>query len=147
MLLVALFCLGLPVIQARLRLGDHLPGFAEQLKAGFPRPSGLALGFAILLLLVIVAGLILSTDPDVFPAFLGMLVILGLALFFRAWAREFLFLMTLDDSRFPGRFDKAIWALVLIALPPVGLFLFRSYREVRWPEALASKPEPVRDLF
>jgi hypothetical protein len=53
------------------------------------------------------------------------------------WVREFLFLMALRDEDLPGRFDKPIWAAVLIVLPPLGLYLFRSYRHSHWPE-----PEP-----
>jgi hypothetical protein len=53
------------------------------------------------------------------------------------WVREFLFLMALRDDDLPGRFDKPIWAAVLIALPPLGLFLFRLHRLAHWPE-----PEP-----
>lgn len=53
------------------------------------------------------------------------------------WVREFLFLMALRDEDLPGRFDKPIWAAVLILLPPLGLYLFRSHRLAHWPE-----PEP-----
>lgn len=94
--------------------------------------------------LVLVAAAILIHEPELFGAFLGFLVILGLALFVRAWGREFMFLMTREDSDFPGHLDKAMWAAVLIALPPVGLLTFRAYREARWPEP-AAKPEAARD--
>src|SRR5258707_10348541 len=58
------------------------------------------------------------------PLFLAIAV--GLILFASAWVREFQFLMALRDDDLPGRFDKPIWAFVLIALAPFGLFLFRS---------------------
>jgi hypothetical protein len=66
------------------------------------------------------------------PQFLA--VALALILFASAWLREFQFLMTLKDDDLPGRFDKPIWAFVLIGLAPFGLFLFRSYRLAHWPE-------------
>jgi len=50
-----------------------------------------------------------------------------------AWLRQFGFLMQLGDDAFPGRFDKLIWALLLIVLPPVGVLAFWSYREAHWP--------------
>jgi hypothetical protein len=71
------------------------------------------------------------------PQFLA--VALGLILFASAWVREFQFLMTLGDDDLPGRFDKPIWAFVLIGLAPFGLFLFRSYRLAHWPEP---RPKP-----
>jgi hypothetical protein len=66
------------------------------------------------------------------------LLILGaLALLIVAWLREFSFLMRLGDDAFPGRFDKPIWAALLILLPPVGVLTFWSYRKAHWPEAKA----------
>ena len=81
------------------------------------------------------------------PAALLLLATFGLAAFFfaRAWLREFTFLMRADDDAFHGRNDKLIWAILLIVVSPVGLYLFRSYRLAHWPEA---KPtSPVHDLF
>jgi hypothetical protein len=56
-------------------------------------------------------------------------------LFARNWLREFSFLMGVDDSAFPGHHDKLIWALLLIVLPPVGVYLFRAHRRAYWPES------------
>jgi hypothetical protein len=79
------------------------------------------------------------------PQFLA--IALALILFASAWVREFQFLMTLRDDDLPGRFDKPIWAFVLIGLAPFGLFLFRSYRLAHWPEPKAEpKPNPVSEL-
>jgi hypothetical protein len=72
------------------------------------------------------------------PQFLA--IALALILFASAWVREFQFLMTLRDDDLPGRFDKPIWAFVLIGLAPFGLFLFRSYRLTHWPEP---RPKPA----
>ena len=67
-----------------------------------------------------------------------LLIVVGIAIAFTvAWVREFLFLMSLRDEDLPGRFDKPIWAAVLIFLAPLGLILFRSHRLAHWPE-----PEP-----
>lgn len=75
----------------------------------------------------------------------GFLVLLAclfiFALFLRAWRREFLFLMSLRDDDFPGRFDKPIWAVMLTTLPPIGLWCFRSYHVAHWPEP---SPSPRR---
>ena len=52
------------------------------------------------------------------PQFLAILA--GVAvLFASAWVREFQFLMALGDDDLPGRFDKPIWAFVLIGLAAV----------------------------
>jgi hypothetical protein len=61
--------------------------------------------------------------------------------FASAWLREFRFLMHLSDDVFPGQNDKLIWAILLIVLPPVGLWLFQSYREAHWPETKPSSTE------
>lgn len=87
------------------------------------------------------------------PKFLGFCMFLGALLlvvfFLQTWQREFLFLMSLRDEAFPGRHDKLIWAVLLTAAAPIGLWFFRSYRRLHWP---APKPEPiygrtVSDLF
>jgi hypothetical protein len=67
-----------------------------------------------------------------------LLALLVLAWFVRAWCREFVFVMGLRDDDFPGRNDKLLWAVVLLVMAPIGVWLFRSYRLVHWPE-----PKPV----
>jgi hypothetical protein len=69
------------------------------------------------------------------PLFLAAAVVLAVVLFARAWLREFGFLMGVDDSAFPGRNDKLIWAMLLIVLPPLGVYLFRAHRRAYWPES------------
>lgn len=78
------------------------------------------------------------------PVYLTLLVLLALAV--RAWRHEFLLLMALRDEDLPGRFDKLIWASVLLLVPPVGIWLFRSYREAHWPELAPVKGKPVSDF-
>ena len=79
------------------------------------------------------------------------LVVVGIAVGFTvAWVREFLYLMALRDEDLPGRFDKPIWAAVLIFLAPLGLFLFRSHRLAHWPEPEPKPrvaPDVARDLL
>lgn len=66
-----------------------------------------------------------------------------------AWLHEFLFLMSLTDDSFPGRFDKLTWGLALILLGPLGLWAFRQYRAEHWPESVlepfSAKPAMPRD--
>ncbi len=64
----------------------------------------------------------------------------------RAWLREFLFLMGVDDSAFPGHHDKLIWAVLMIVLPPVGVYLFRAHRRAYWPESDAKSAQVADEL-
>jgi hypothetical protein len=83
-------------------------------------------GLAVMALMLFVAAL---------PLFLAVAAVFAVVLFARAWLREFSFLMGVDDSAFPGHHDKLIWALLLIVLPPVGVYLFRAHRRAYWPES------------
>ncbi len=67
-------------------------------------------------------------------------------LFARNWLREFSFLMSVDDSAFPGHHDKLIWAVLLIVLPPVGLYLFRAHRRAYWPDSDAKAAQVADEL-
>jgi len=93
---------------------------------------------AILGLLVLVVMLNADHGPRGEMNVMAVLALLVLGAFFYVWRREFVFLMSLRDDDFPGRFDKPIWAAVLVALAPIGFWLFRSYRLAHWPEP---KPE------
>src|SRR5262245_48492541 len=55
-----------------------------------------------------------------------LLSLLVLSWFVRAWCNEFVRLMNLRDDDFPGRNDKLIWALVLLAFAPISVWFFRS---------------------
>ena len=88
-------------------------------------------------LLILAALLILPALPFV----LALAVVAAIVLFARAWLREFTYLMRLRDDVFPGHNDKLIWAMLLIVLPPVGAWLFQTYREAHWPEAKPGKSE------
>ena len=123
---------------------EQVKGWVRQVGAwaNHAEPWQLFLAFIVgLLATQTVAALLLA------PAVLLLLVTFGLAgfSFARAWLREFTFLMRVDDDAFHGRNDKLIWAILLIVVSPVGLYLFRSYRLIQWPEA---KPiSPAHDLF
>jgi hypothetical protein len=69
------------------------------------------------------------------PLFFLLAALAALVMFARTWLREFAFLMGVDDSAFPGRSDKLIWAILLIVLPPVGIYLFRAHRRAHWPDS------------
>lgn len=101
----------------------------------------------------LVAGLglivILHDEPEFGQFLLLVATVLLVVFFLRTWQREFLFLMDQRDDAFPGRHDKLIWAALLVTAAPIGLWFFRSYRRLHWPEP---KPEPIHghtvsDLF
>ncbi len=70
-----------------------------------------------------------------------LISLLVLAWFVRNWRNEFVLLMGLRDDDFPGRNDKLIWAILLVAFAPLSIWFFRSYRLAHWPE-----PEPALEL-
>jgi hypothetical protein len=85
-------------------------------------------------MLIALAALVLRT------AFPLVLLAGGIVVFFAiSWLREFRFLVHLSDDAFPGQNDKLIWAILMIVLPPVGVWLFHSYREAHWPETKAGE--------
>ncbi|WP_435008922.1 hypothetical protein P12x_000174 [Tundrisphaera lichenicola] len=109
------------------------PSIAEQIGEGFRwavdrlrQAEGWQLALLALALVLLL---------PVVPVVLLLVIVAALVLFGRAWVREFAYLMRLRDDAFPGQHDKLIWAILLIVLPPVGAWLFGSYREVHWPEA------------
>ncbi len=93
----------------------------------------------VALLVMVFTGLAAGPREGRSLVILAALIILGLL--FHTWRQEFLFLMGLRDDDFPGRHDKLVWAVMLTALAPVGLWSFRSYRLSHWPEP---KPDPDR---
>jgi hypothetical protein len=85
----------------------------------------------------------------------GLLMVAVLLTYLAFWIHEFLFLMNLTDQDFPGRYDKPIWAAVLIVLGPLGLWVFHRYRVATWLEPAAAggtsapsaKPASLHELF
>jgi hypothetical protein len=92
-----------------------------------------AVGLAALVFMALNAG---PHESGFFTFIICMLILAG---FLGAWRHEVLFLMSLKDDELPGRHDKILWAILLFALAPVGVWFFRSYRLTHWPE-----PEPAR---
>lgn len=62
------------------------------------------------------------------------------------WIGEFVALMRISDTMFPGRYDKLVWSLLMIVLPPVGAIAFWIYRQQGSIDGAAAgampKPEP-----
>ena len=61
------------------------------------------------------------------------------------WIREIVILMALRDDELPGRFDKPIWAFLLLALPPVGMIAFRCHRASTRNASFAPQAKPKVD--
>ncbi len=104
--------------------------------------------WSVALLLYGLALVALFLDRDaVRNGLFHLLLAVGVVLVFLAfWVRELLVLMALRDDELPGRFDKPIWALLLIALPPVGLVAFRCHRAAKFrpePGPLAKPKSPI----
>lgn len=95
---------------------------------------------------VILLALVVDTRRSELNLVLGILAVFAVVMAIE-WNREFGFLMRLPDDAFPGHNDKLIWAILLIVLPPVGLWLFRSHRLSHWPESKAAKPSGFEELF
>ncbi|MHC5544069.1 hypothetical protein ACYOEI_38070 [Singulisphaera rosea] len=102
---------------------------------------------------ILLSGLLFATftsGPNGGPyLFLAGLFVVGF--FAWSWRQEFLHLMSLRDEEFAGKYDKLVWALLLIAMPPVGLWFFRASPLARRPEparaATTAKPMTARDFF
>jgi hypothetical protein len=85
--------------------------------------------------LVIICGLffaMMTARQPIVPFYL--IVLLVLSLFLKIWRDEFVFLMGRNDSDFPGRHDKLVWVVALLVFAPAGVWFFRTYRLVHWPE-------------
>jgi hypothetical protein len=76
---------------------------------------------AIALIAMLLAFLNSSPGDQGFIAFIVALLILGLVL--KIWRDEFLFLMSLSDDEFPGRYDKLVWIGMLTVFAPIGIVL------------------------
>lgn len=153
--LIAMFAVSIVAYQMLKWLGDESAGVSywKWLGDRFRQVHLWQVGLAIA---IFAGAMALARLPE------GIMTVLlfGLALaLWRSWRREFVFLMSLDDSSFPGRFDKIIWVIFFALLPPVGTFAFRSYRLHHWPESERSdargtteqanhaKPKAAGDYF
>ncbi len=138
---VASIAFGMVILLARPRVSSLLP-------------SGRAIGAALKDLIrpwplaflaygLVVFGLCLDSQAarSGWPQFLVGLGVVAAMLV--VWIREIVILMAVRDDELPGRFDKPIWAFLLIALPPVGVIAFRCHRASARRTSFAphSKPE------
>ncbi len=83
----------------------------------------------------------------ILPAALALAILALMLAFVAAWVHDFVTLMRLEDEVFPGRYDKAIWALLLIVLPPIGMLAFWSYRKLHGFETKRRPFDIFRDLL
>lgn len=81
--------------------------------------------------------LMLQSGPGDAREILVFLVLAALVMMLIFWVRELVTLMGLGDEAFPGRHDKILWFLLLVALPPIGMVAFSVFRRAYWP---AEKP-------
>ena len=44
------------------------------------------------------------------------------------WCKEFIFMMALGDSDYPGRYDKTLWFITFFILSVFAPFLFRGWK-------------------
>jgi hypothetical protein len=123
-----LLVLSLIVLVFLLAAAAHRPGFAPV--ESWVRKLGFWKLYPLLLVGLVIGLGMMTGDPTV-GFVIGLVV--GLVGFVVTWLRQFTFLMQLGDGDFPGRYDKLIWAALLVALPPVGVLTFWSYREAHWP--------------
>ena len=49
------------------------------------------------------------------------------------WCKEFILMMALGDSDYPGRYDKTLWFITFIIFSIVAPFLFRGWKKLSIP--------------
>ena len=59
---------------------------------------------------------------DIFLLLISIIII-----FF--WYKEFVFMMALEDSDYPGKKDKILWFIVFFVFPFLAPFLFRTWKK------------------
>jgi hypothetical protein len=96
----------------------------------------LAIVLAMLVPSVLSIAMFLGPDGGV------VLVLAALSGLAFLWFRELLGLMAMSDDAFPGRFDKVLWFVLLVLLPPVGLAAFATFRRSFWA---VEKPAPGQE--
>ena len=120
-------CLLLSVVVAVLR-----PDFYHAMLRWFTRgqmtwPQRISPWQAVLALWVIAGLGLFGIFESHWPPFMvAMVTVIGL--FLLVWARELGALMQAGDDAFPGRFDKPLWVLLFLVVPPGGVVLFRWFR-------------------
>lgn len=75
------------------------------------------------------------TLPSLGSVSLMLLIALGMF-----WVTEFVQLMLLGDSAFPGRFDKVLWGAAFMIVIPFAPFAFYLWKSARLAELSAAQP-------
>ncbi len=78
-----------------------------------------------------------NPERDNGMSFLSLIVFLALAYF---WCRQFIDLMLMPDSDFPGKYDKILWVLAFCAL-----FFLTPFAFVFWKQSYLVTRKPRKD--
>jgi hypothetical protein len=119
------------VALAVARAIDRPSWILDRLRSGWRRLMRINL-WHVMAVVALLALLLATAEAPGYWLMLGGFALL--VVFSRAWIRQLTFLMSLRDEDFPGRFDKLVWAFLLVALAPIGYWAFRAYRDTHWPE-------------
>lgn len=90
------------------------------------------------------AGALVLLAIVLLPFALVVVAVCAILAMIGAWIVEFVRLMRLPDHFFPGRFDKLVWTVVMVALPPIGLIAFWLFRRGYWGDRL---PETGPEVY
>jgi hypothetical protein len=124
------------------RLIDHPAAISERFRWVFQRIKRINLWHVMAA--VAILALATAEAPALWLIFGGIALLVAFA---RAWMREVTFLMSLRDEDFPGRSDKLVWVFLLVVMAPVGFWVFRSFRESRWPAPKAAVETETDQAF
>lgn len=124
--------IALSLILSVVVVAVYRPDFHQSLLRWFVRgpmtwPSRLGPWQAVLALWVIATVGLFVLFESHWPPFM-VATVTAIGLFLLVWARELGVLMQAGDDAFPGRFDKPLWVLLFLVVPPVGVVLFRGFR-------------------
>jgi hypothetical protein len=91
----------------------------------------------------IVFGLVGAAAVLLLPAVLGLLLAVAVLAVVLLWIREFVRLMSMSPAVFPGRHDRWVWIVLMLAVPPVGLVAFWMFRRGREEEGAPRVDKPA----
>ena len=58
-----------------------------------------------------------------------LMLLASICFFLAIWYPQFIFMMVLSDSDFPGKADKILWFIAFLVIPYLAPFLFRSWQK------------------
>ena len=58
----------------------------------------------------------------------SLLLLIAIVALIVIWCKEFIFMMALGDSDYPGRYDKTLWFITFFILSVFAPFLFRGWK-------------------